>query len=93
MFIICPKCNAPVGWNSWFRTYLCRQCGWEKSEPKEDIDKSYLIKELFSEFVCKNTNCNYKDTCKKSGEWLNACGRYLKLEKKIDELIEQMKET
>lgn len=28
---ICPKCNKPISYNSYFGAYICNDCGWEKS--------------------------------------------------------------
>ena len=33
---VCPKCGKVVGFNSYFGSYLCTECGWEDDSYREE---------------------------------------------------------
>ena len=57
---ICPKCNKPISYNSYFGAYICNNCGWEKSNK----NKYECIGEECCHFYTEFNNCafwlNYK---------------------------------
>lgn len=34
---LCPECQKPTNWNSWFQKYICTACGWGGSLLKAGV--------------------------------------------------------
>jgi len=60
-FKICPKCDELVSFNSYFGAYICRKCGFYRTEQLKEVEPCRKYRAKFKLFLKSLTDKELED--------------------------------
>lgn len=73
--MICPKCDIPMFWNSYFQRFMCSGCGYEQEKEQEvhkigsnPAAKMYVTMKVEGRFVVEVDTDNIEEAKKLANE-------------------------